>query len=572
MANARQSILEDRRGESKIRLLAPVATGISSIAKQNASNETDIMVAKYNAGLIGNEEMKAFLQTQLGNQYVSASDKTQIQTKLLDFDVLIEKDRLESVFKLAPENSLQKAQAATALADFYQKRASTMVAGTQAHSQALENAGVWQQNLATIQESTNREQQKNYKNQMLEQVNKLTGSAKAQASAEMYTKLYDLAMQQGDQEGAQVYAANKEQELSRSAAYQESEANQAASQNRKDIINEFNIVKNAYLTKQISYDEYKKYLIELNDYAMEQQDGTLQTSVISAATEMEKLQAKGGPGAVNIGGNLFAKTKSTGGGSSVADKMSQDYSDNLRVIQEMYINGNDGNGNPYTEQDYKEDLAEAVGNRTQELDTFWNTVQSMDDSATVWWKGKNRKVRDVKDEIEKEYNNVNSLNVAIESGTVMLKQLPVSEQIGKNLPTYELIDWRNIDDKESHLLALDERGIFHTGEMSQTEITKEARESLLGEDYERKDISYDGKTGKYYQYSGIVFDVVDDVTGQNYKQVVNPDGKLQSVADIRRGAKEVGYGPRDIIDYNPEQAEKVQTAVEAGEVRTSMTK
>jgi hypothetical protein len=226
--NARASALQARRsltfGEKR-KVLAPQNTGISSIAKQNAASETDIMISKYNNGEIGNTEMKAFFQTQLTNPYVSVSDKTQIQTKLADFDVLIEKDRLEAVFKQAPENSIQKAQAATALKEFYTKRASTMVEGTPAHSQALENAGIWQQNLANIQESTNKLQRKNMQNQMLTQINQLPNSSsdKSVARAEMYKKLYEMAISQGDTDDAQVYLANMEQEATNAQAYSEQE-------------------------------------------------------------------------------------------------------------------------------------------------------------------------------------------------------------------------------------------------------------------------------------------------------------------------------------------------------------
>lgn len=241
MASARQQILQERRssslGGSRIRILAPVNTGISTIAQKSAANELDLMINKYNNGQLGNEEMKSFLQTQLASPYTSSSDKTQIQTKLSDFDTLIEKDRLESQFKSAQENTLQKEQAAQALARFYQTRASTMVAGTPAHSQALENAGIWQQNVQNIRTNVNREQRKNLETAYLQKVNQLptSSSERSLAQVEMYQKLSDMAQAQGDPEDAQAYLAKKEQAATVASQYQEQEL----ASNNKTAIKQF---------------------------------------------------------------------------------------------------------------------------------------------------------------------------------------------------------------------------------------------------------------------------------------------------------------------------------------------
>lgn len=576
MANARASALAARRtgslyGGGGIKILAPVSTGISSIAKQNAASETDIMIAKYNAGLIGNPEMKAFLQAQLTNQYVSAADKVQIQTKLLDFDNLIEKDRLEAVFQSAPENSLQKVQAATALAEFYNARAATMQTGTQAQSQALQNAASWTQQAQAVQDSANKEQRKNVQNSMLVAINQKPNSSeeKAMARAGMYKTLYEMAIKQGDVADAQVYQANMNQELSNAQAYAETEAKQETAANRKQIINEFNKTRNAYLTKQISYEDYKSFLQGMVDYAYQSDDGAMLNTVTTAATEMEKLNTKGGPGAVGLGGGLFAKVKSTGGGSgqSQADIDAQNYSDDIRLFQEAYARGKDAAGIPYGEDRYKADMKEAVAAWQGNLQAQFDEVASMDPNATVWWNNKKRKAGDVIDEIQNELNKVNGMDYAIDNGTAVLFGVPPTEQIGKNTPKFELRDTRFLSEKEKGLIAQDESGIAWIGEMGQEEVpvAEYQKAKLVGQD---DNYSYDKNTGKAYVNVGLRFNIVDPVTGQVYRQKPDEEGKLISPSKIREEAASLGYGEKDIIDFNPEKAQAIR---DSGETRWSMT-
>lgn len=563
MANARASALAARRtsgfGDS-IRILAPASTGLSSLAKQTAANETDIMISKYNAGLIGNEEMKAFLQAQLNNQYVSASDKTQIQTKLLDFDVLIEKDRLESVFKQAPENSLAKMNAATALADFYTRRASSMTAGTPAHSQALENAGMWQANVKNIQDSVNKQTLSNYEDTMLMEINKLptSSSDKASAMAEMYSKLQSLATQQGDIATANEYAARAAQQQTYAQQYAEAESQKSNKAIRADVINAVKLARNDYLTGQLSYEEYKNILIEANDYAVQNEDGTLLTSLTGYATEMEKQQAKGGPGGTNLGGSLFAKTKGTGGsgGGSAADQMSQDYSDDVRLFQEAYIKGVDASGQPYGEDRYKADMKEAVNDRIGSLETLYTSVMSMGDNEKVWWNGRYSKAGTVRDDIEKEWNKIQGMDQAIDAGTFMIMGTNPTEDIGKNTVKFEPIDTRFLNEQDQALLAVDDSGIGWTGKMNKVQIDDAEYETakLTGssEGYSR-----DPKTGLKYKETGLVWDVIDPVTGQIYKQQKDETGKLVSSAQVRKEATGLGYGEKDMVDFDPEFAKRV---------------
>lgn len=573
MANARASALSERRsspyGGGKIKILAPQNTGISSIAKQNAANETDIMIGKYNNGQIGNTEMKAFLQTQLGNQYVSAADKTQIQTKLLDFDVLIEKDRLEAVFKSAPENSIQKAQAATALADFYKRRASTMVPGTPAHSQALENAGTWEEQVTNIQESTNKLQRKNMQNQMLTQINQLptSSSAKAQARSEMYKKLYDMAISQGDTADAEVYAANMQQELTNAQQYSEQEQTKQTKAEMQQFIADKQLAV-AKLTDKTPEEMKAKadMMLEIADKYGQLGDQYNATKYMTSYTQAQEKYDK------KVAGLSASQS------ANLAWQNEKDYSDNIRLAQERYVSGLFSSPFKSAEEEYKDSLTRSVSEWKGTLENIYNTAISMDAGATISWRGSTRKVGAVIDEIEKEYQKINGLENAVESGTVMLKELPISEQIGKNTPKYELIDIRNLTEDEQQLLAPDESGILHTGEMGKQEIKPEDYNSLMQEDNYRKDLSYNSKTGKYYQDTGLQFNVIDPETGQNYlqkAQIVDGKSLLTSATAIRKEAEGLGYKPGEVIDFDPEKAARVnaqQTTMSAEEVRKSQEK
>jgi hypothetical protein len=566
MANARESALKARRTTTKINILAPAATGISSIAKQNAGNETDIMIAKYNNGLIGNEEMKSFLQTQLANQYVSASDKVQIQTKLMDFDVLIEKDRLEAVFKSAPENSLQKAQAATALADFYNKRASTMVAGTQAHSQALENAGAWQQQVAAIQESTNKEQRKNVQNQMLTQINQLPNSSseKATARADMYKKLYDMAISQGDTADAQVYAANYQQELSNATAYAETEANQVASANRKDVINYMNQAKNDYHDGKITADQYYQMLSQVNDYAVQNSDATLQNSVNSEADRVAKIEAKGGLNRGTAGGlPVVLKGSGTGGGGTITDwdQKAFDYSDNIRAAQEMLNQGkyNSEYFNSPQEQ-YQAILSQSVqeySTALQEEYAIMEAIAQENPNQKVYFEGKKQRVADVVERLANNIDDISGQVDALNNGTAALIEIPPKQSAtnpnGKAVTTYAFVDTNNIDPNTT---TTDTSGILH-------QIIKEMTPMTLEQQAQVFSGVYTDPNGGYHKVKVDSAGNYSMETGKQLVETYEPGGTRKTVFE-HTGEPIAPWNPEShIFETNKAQGETQMTSAEA---------
>lgn len=570
MANARQAALQERRSSSygggKIRVLAPAQTGLSSIAKQNAANESDVMISKYNNGLIGNAEMKSFLESQVQNPYVSQSDKTQIQTKLADFDVLIEKDRLESVFKTAPENSMAKSQAAQKLSQFYSQRASQMVPGTPAHSQAVENAGVWQQNVESINQNVNKLQRKNLENTKLQQINQLptSSSERSQAQAQMYKQLYDMAQSQGDQEDAQVYAAKYEQAVTVAQQYAEQE------QSKMDVneIKQFAAQQDLEIAKLTDKTPDEMKAKAEKAYAVAEKyaaigDQLNYTKYMTIGTQAEEKWSK------KMAGLSAAET------AKVAFQNEKDYSDNIRLAQERYVTGQFSPPFTSAEEEYKDSLSKSVSEWQGTLENIYNTAINMDASEKISWRGKARRVGDVLDEIQKEYDKIQGLDQAIESGAAMLKELPTSEKIGKNTPKFELIDVRNLSEEEQQLLIPDESGILHPGEMGKQEIDKETFNNLMLEDSFRKDLDYNSKTGKYYQDGGLQFSVIDPETGQKFVQRAGEDGKIKSAASIRDEATKLGVKPGEQIDFNPEKAAEInanQVSMTAEQVSKSLEK
>lgn len=573
MASARQSSLYERRyqyqspfsGETR-RILAPRSVGLSSVVRQQASGELDVMISRYNNGLIGNEEMKSFLTSQANNQYLSESDRAQVQEKLVDFDALIEKDRLEAVFKAAPEASLEKANAAIALSEFYTKRASSMVPGTPAYLQAQENAATWSQNVQAIQESVNKKQLSNYETSMMQQINTLqtSSSERSSAMATMYSKLADLATQQGDQETANEYIAKQRQQETIASQYAAEEQEQMTKTEMKQYIAEQeariaqmpNNTAEEIAAKRDLYEDIANKYAEMGDqynadkYAAKYYDAS------------EKYEKK-------------AAATSASSAASASAQAAKDYSDNIRLAQERYINGQyDSSQFTSPEEEYKDSLSHAVNEWKETIGSIRNLAYSMDANEKISWNGKTRRVGDVIDEIDAEYAKVDGLDNAIQSGTVMLKELPVSSKMGKNVPKYELVDIRNISDEESYLLAPDETGILHSGEMKMEEISQKDFEDakLSGE---AAGYTYNSKTGRYYRPAGIKFTVVDPETGQSYVQSSNEQGKVLSYRSIRDEARKLGYKDTDIIDFDPEKAARVtseQAAMTQQEVAKSREK
>lgn len=231
------SLKYQRNPYGTMRVLAPRSTGISTIAKTTAKAELNIMVDRYNDGLVTNADMKAFLQKQLTNPGMTQSDIVDIQDKLRDFDTLIRKDRLEAIFKAAPEYSLEQIEAAQSLSNFYKERAASMAPGTPAQSQVLENQAIWDQKIVDINNSVQKKQRQNqrYIEEQKVMQEPAGTSERAASYSQMFQKLADQALTDGDTIDYNKYLTYAQQYQTQAEQLAQKEQTQA----NKATINEY---------------------------------------------------------------------------------------------------------------------------------------------------------------------------------------------------------------------------------------------------------------------------------------------------------------------------------------------
>lgn len=554
MASARQQVLQARRSSgystgTRLRVLSPAQTGLSSIAKQSAANETDIMISKYNAGLIGNEEMKAFLQNQLNNQYVSASDKTQIQTKLLDFDNLIAKDRLEATFKSAQENTSQKEQAAKALAQYYKDRASTMVAGTPAHSQALENAGAWDATALNIQQSVNKQYRKNLESKWLQDINqKTTGSSERYAeTAKMYEGLYNSAMQQGDEVDAQRYLASMEQAKTKSDEEFVKELDKKSKSEIKQFIanQDLEISKLTDKTPEELKAKYDKAIAVANKYA-EMGDQLNYTKYMTVATQAEEKFNKA---------SAAATASAT---SSEWDKEDYQLSNALYLAQKFLQAGKTPDGQPYTPEDYKNDVTSVTLAKGKVLENRYQIIDQMaaeDPNQKVKFNGTNRRVEDVLAALSKEKATVDPQVAAIQSGNFAIKEVSPTESAknpgGKPVSTLQIVDLNNIDMNE---VARDSAGVLHDIQKEYAPIPLDQTENI----YNNVFTDANGTQHKAKQLANGTW-VAE--TGNQTVDTYEPGGtrKISIPYDVTKSPEENKFGPFSEAAYMSQGMKSLDT-------------
>jgi len=371
-------------------------------------------------------------------------------------------------------------------------------------------------------------------------------SERSAATAEMYSRLASLATQQGDQESANEYIAKQQQQETVASQYAEAEQATQSKETMKQYIaeQEAKIAQMPNNTPQEIAAQRDLYEDIANKYAEMGDQYNADKYAARYYDAVEKYDKK-------VASSSASET------ASATAQAGKDYSDNIRLAQERYVNGQyDSSKFSSPEEEYKDSLSRSVNEWKGTIESIRNLAYSMDANDKISWNGKTRRVGDVIDEIDAEYSKIDGLDNAIQSGTVMLKELPVGSKMGKNVPKYELVDIRNISDEESYLLAPDETGILHSGEMGMEEISqKDYEDAKLGG--EAVGYTYNSKTGKYYRPSGIKFTVVDPETGQSYLQSSNEKGNVLSYKSIRDEARELGYKDTEAIDFNPEKAAKV---------------
>lgn len=363
----------------RIRLLSPSNNSVASIAKKTANSEMEVMVTKYNAGLISNEDMRAFLTKMQTNPGISEVDRTDLNIQIQDFDSRVQKDNLETIYKSAPDNSLAQVQAAQALSSYYKSRASAMQPGTPAHTSNIQNANAYDQKVLEINDRMKTEARRNQRYAEEAKVNQTPSNSaeRATAKAEMWKKLYDQAVADGDATDANKYAAYYEAENTKAVELSDRETTSA---NKKQLTDFINTTINDYHDGKISGEEALTALQSADEFAYNLGDTAAQNRLNSLAItidrEIEKgitysnvnglsVKNKGGgsgngevylnpDGSVSIGGGVSTGGSSGGSGSSGGTKAGS-------VTTKTGVGGSGDRAKTLTELDleYKNNLIEA---------------------------------------------------------------------------------------------------------------------------------------------------------------------------------------------------------------------
>ncbi len=473
--SARQSqLLEQRRAlrglssfGGKRRILSPVSNNISSIAKKTAKAEVEAMIEKYNDGLISNEEMRSFLDRTVANPYLSPDEKVELENSIRDFDSRVLKDRLEASFRAAPENSTEQVQAAQALANYYTNRAAGMVAGTPAHSQATENAAVWDQKRTAIFQNMNTIARRNLRYQKEQEVNTLptNSSQRASAKASMWQSLYEQAIADGDQTDAAKYASYYNQEITNAQELETREIEkfqkESAKEERDTIVGFLNQTINDYHDGKVTPQEFAQVLTEVDQWAATNSDVSLQLTVNKWSDKIAKDAIKG----VKRGtiGNLpVVLGKGGGGGGGIKtnwDKEDFDYSDDLRLAKAMLDAGE------WTADKYTEVLGQVLTDRIEQVNNRVETIYALaseNPNQKITYNGKKQRVEDILENLYEEQASVEEQVQAYQGGNMAVLEVIPKEGVelgkGKSAVTYKLVDASSFDPGS---VVADEQGILH---------------------------------------------------------------------------------------------------------------
>ncbi len=527
--SARSASLQAQRNPySRLRILSPASTALNTIAKKTANSELSIMTDRYNAGLVSNTDFRDFLTKQLTNIGLSEQDKSDIQLKIQDFDTLVRKDQLEAAYKSAPENSLAKVNAATALSNFYSQRAATLVAGTPAQSTALENAGQWQNTAIQIQNTVEKQARSNLRYAQEQKIYQLpTGSSEqAYAKADMYQKLGDQATKDGDPTEANKYYAQAQQFSTLGDEYVTKEGNKQTAAERSSILDYLNNAINAYHDGTATAEQIYQALSEVDNWAVTNNDTSLMLKVNSESDRIAKIEAKGGlnRGTVGAGLPVVLKGSGKGGGTSTNwDQADYEFSNGIRALDAEYKAGLSN------ASEYGNDVGVLLQNRQKDLMSRLQTVEAVaadNPNAKIVYNGKKTRAGDVVDAINQELDGLDGQVQAYNNGTFTLLEVPPDQfnksgtvkKSGKNVATYQLVDYSAIPPEAQDNYVMDKEGILHMVQGDYVQLTPDQLKNVFG---------------GYY---------TDPTTNQSYKVITDPNSGL---ATIRVGSRVDLYDPTD---------------------------
>jgi hypothetical protein len=468
--SARTAALANQKNPySSYRILAPRDTKINTIAHQNAQSELSIMVERYNDGIVGNEEMQSFLSKQLTNPGFTASEIADVQNYIRDFDLKIRKDKLEAIYKAAPEYSLEKVTAAQALSNYFSQRAATLSPGTPAQSQALQNASDWNQTAVTEKDNIEKKARQNYRYTQETTINQTpTGTSEnAYAKAQMYSDLAQQAQTDGDTTEALRLASLQQQYQTLGDQYVQKEAETATKEDQKqvktNITNYLGDLENKYHDGSIDENQYLQALSEVQTYVDASNDYGLINRFNRITDTVQKNLEKGGllRGTTATGLPVVLGKGPAGGQSTDWDKQDYDYSDNLKTVEEQFRSGNiDANK-------YSELVGKILSERQSQLDGRTAVLEAkaqVNPNEKVMYEGRKQRVSDVLTSIYKQSDELDPQIQAYQNGTFRLMEVAPDSttKTGKSTAQYRLIDVNAIPENERDQYAEDDSGVLHS--------------------------------------------------------------------------------------------------------------
>lgn len=572
---AQRQLYSDRR-----KVLSPANNAIASIAKKTATDELNVMVSKYNQGLISNDEMKAFLVKTSQNSSLSANDRLDVENQIKDFDSRITKDKLEAIFKAAPENTLEQYQAVQALSNYYKTRASQMVDGTPAQSDVLTTAAQYDQKATDIQRSIQVQARQNQRYIAEQKINQIPNSTSERsiARASMFKDLYDQALSDGDTTSANKYASQYQQELTNA---QQQAQNESESVTREEINAEkktlrdyLGMLTNEYHDGRINEQQYLQALAEISPRIDATNDYGLINTLNRTTDIIQKNLQKGGlnRGTTALGlPTVLGKGKGSGTGGVVTDwdQKDFDYSDGLRMAQEAFQKGD------LTPQEYIDYLKVKVAKRADDLQNQIGVMEEVareNPNAKVMFNGKKTRVADVVESLYSEQEKLDVQAGAVLSGNpknLALVQIAPSEvnksgnvtKTGKGFATFELVDRANLPEDQ---YVIDSEGVYHQILKRQINLTAEQMaESFNGTFTDNNGKQHFIKTdssGNPYIEVGQYVKAYRPGSSQSIELDVKPGQQIKSFRHME-GDELVAAGKYNMELKAKQQAEKKQTGV-----------
>lgn len=588
-----------------------MADRAATIARKSSEDELSIKTKQYNQGLIGNEEMRAFLQELSKNSQLTGSEKADIDLKIKDFDNRIYVSRAEAVYKNTPDNTLQRVQAAQTLSNYYSEQAATMAPGTPAQSEILEKAAQWNQVALSEKNNVERNARSLQRAQLFRNAANLEPGSidEALAKADSYARLAEQARIDGDETQALQFETQSQNEYNRIPIIQERMAREAESgerqvksQQKTAVMNYINEAQNLYERGKISPDEMFARLEEADKAAVEIGDTSIQYRLTNIAQRVNRdvergvtysedgtfgSVSRGGggggsgelvydptTGVLSLGGSISKSTTGTritsggvGGNKPVAkatgspmslSELAEDYKANIKKIHQWFTEGATPDGKPFGAKEYTTTLAVLSQARTADLQNIVSNLSSVSPNAKVMFEGRKTQVRDILTKFEKELEDVSVESNQLQKGDVVPVMTYSNSGTIKGRPVVELRSRDQIGDLDSNYVQ-DSQGVYH--QLRQDKMTfKNAKEF---QDYIKKNpqaaadsdmTTLSAKGGKYLN--------VTDEAGNTIRYEYNPQyGYIPKI---------VG-NPQDPKDNIAQNLKKLQDVIikEAEDARVS---